>query len=40
MGYDQQAKTYKLYNPISGKILLSRDIQVNENSEWNLVDLK
>ncbi|XP_020233630.1 uncharacterized protein LOC109813787 [Cajanus cajan] len=35
IGYDEKAKSYKLYNPITGKILVSRDVQVDEESEWS-----
>nr|KYP43697.1 Retrovirus-related Pol polyprotein from transposon TNT 1-94 [Cajanus cajan] len=35
IGYDEKAKAYKLYNPVTGKILVSRDVQVDEESEWS-----
>ncbi|EOY04542.1 Uncharacterized protein TCM_019778 [Theobroma cacao] len=34
VGYCSQSKAYKLYNPISGKITISRDVVFNENARW------
>jgi len=40
IGYDEEAKAYKLYNPTIGKVLVSRDVQVDEKNEWNWKDSK
>jgi transposase InsO family protein len=34
VGYDSKSKAYKLYDPISKKIHISRDVQVDEESMW------
>lgn len=35
IGYDGKSKGYKLYNPINGKIVVSRDVEFNEDASWN-----
>jgi len=40
ISYDEEAKAYKLYNPGTCKVLVSQDVQVNEESEWNWEDSK
>jgi len=40
IGYDEKAKSYKLYNLGTCKVVVSRDVQVNEENEWNLEDSK
>ena len=35
VGYSLQSKAYRLYNPISGKIIISRDVIFNEEASWN-----
>ena len=35
VGYDARAKGYKLYNPINGKIVISRDVVFDEESSWD-----
>jgi hypothetical protein len=35
IGYDERSKTYKLYNPIEKKVILSRDVYINEKSGWD-----
>ncbi|KAK4257721.1 hypothetical protein QN277_007276 [Acacia crassicarpa] len=35
IGYDSNSKGYKLYNPNSGKTIISRDVEFNEEEEWN-----
>ena len=35
IGYCTQSKAYKLYNPISKKILARRDVIFNENVSWD-----
>jgi len=32
-GYDEKTKAYKLLNSISKKVMVSRDVQINEASE-------
>jgi len=34
IGYDSSIKGYKLYDPCSGKITISRDVKFNEEREW------
>jgi hypothetical protein len=35
LGMSEESKTYILYNPISGKIVTSRDVVFDENECWN-----
>ena len=35
IGYCTQSKAYKLYNPVSEKILVRRDVIFNENVSWD-----
>jgi hypothetical protein len=35
IGYDEKTKGYKLLDPINKKVMVSRDVQVNEASEWD-----
>jgi len=35
VGYSTQSKAYKLYNPLSGKIVISRNVMFNEDASWN-----
>lgn len=35
IGYDEKTKGYKLLDPISKKVVVSRDVRVNEASEWD-----
>jgi hypothetical protein len=34
-GYSETSKAYRLYNPISKKLILSRDVKFLENQFWN-----
>jgi hypothetical protein len=34
-GYSETSKAYRLYNPITKKLILSRDVQFMENQFWN-----
>jgi hypothetical protein len=34
-GYNETSKAYRLYNPISKKLILSRDVKFLENQFWN-----
>jgi hypothetical protein len=34
-GYSETSKDYRLYNPISKKLILSRDVKFMENQFWN-----
>ena len=33
-GYDQRSKGYKLYNPTTGKVIVSRDVEFDEEDNW------
>jgi transposase InsO family protein len=35
IGYDEKIKGYNLLDPISKKVMVSRDVRVNEASEWD-----
>ena len=35
IGYDEKTKGYKLLDPISKMVIVSRDVRVNEASEWD-----
>jgi len=35
VGYDTQSKGYKLYNPSNGKVVVSRDVEFDEEVMWN-----
>jgi hypothetical protein len=35
IGYDSSSKGYKLYNPNFGKIVISRDVEFNEEDLWD-----
>ena len=34
IGYNEKTKAYRLFNPIIKKVIMSRDVQVDEESEW------
>ncbi|WVY91926.1 hypothetical protein V8G54_037440 [Vigna mungo] len=41
IGYDKNSKAYKLFDPINKKVVVSRDVHVEETKEWcwsNLVE--
>ncbi|KAL0451614.1 UNVERIFIED_CONTAM: Retrovirus-related Pol polyprotein from transposon TNT 1-94 [Sesamum latifolium] len=40
IGYDQNSKGYKLYNPSNGKIEISRDVEFDEEGVWEWNDQK
>ncbi|XP_039115486.1 uncharacterized protein LOC120250711 [Dioscorea cayenensis subsp. rotundata] len=33
-GYSSESKAYKLFNPVTGKIIISRDVVFHEGSRW------
>ena len=35
LGVSAESKAYRLYNPITKKICISRDVVCDENSSWN-----
>lgn len=35
LGVSEHSKAYKLYNPITKKIVISRDVVFNEENTWN-----
>ncbi|KAK2976697.1 hypothetical protein RJ640_013953 [Escallonia rubra] len=38
IGYSQQSKGYKLYNPVDKKMKVSRDVTFDEKSSWDRTD--
>jgi hypothetical protein len=34
-GYSETSKSYRLYNPISKKLILNKDVKFMENQFWN-----
>ncbi|KAH0729493.1 hypothetical protein KY289_000681 [Solanum tuberosum] len=36
--HDPQSKTYRLYNPTSGKVIISRNVVFNEEAAWEWND--
>ena len=40
VGYSEDTKAYKLYDPITRKVIISRDVQFVENESWDgIVDI-
>jgi len=35
IGYDEMIKAYKLLDPINQKVIVSRDVRVDEANEWS-----
>jgi hypothetical protein len=35
VGYSSSSKAYKVYQPQTGKIIVSRDVFFNEEEKWN-----
>ena len=35
VGYSEDTKSYKLYNPIANKVIISRDVQIIKNESWD-----
>ena len=35
VGYSPQSKAYKLYNPVSEKVIISRDVVFHETARWD-----
>ena len=35
IGYDEKTKGYMLFDPISKKVIVSRDVRINEASKWD-----
>ena len=35
VGYDKQSKGYKIYNPITGKVVVSRNVEFDEEEAWD-----
>ncbi|CAH9074818.1 unnamed protein product [Cuscuta europaea] len=35
IGYDKHSKGYKLYNPVTKKIIVSRNVQFDEEASWD-----
>ncbi|GKG51123.1 retrovirus-related pol polyprotein from transposon TNT 1-94, partial [Tanacetum coccineum] len=33
--YDKQSKGYKLYNPVTRKVVVSRDVEFEEEGSWD-----
>ena len=40
VGYSEDTKAYKLYDPVTRKVIISRDVQFIENESWDgIVDI-
>jgi hypothetical protein len=39
-GYDEKTKAFKLFDPIEKKVIVSRDVHVNEASAWDWTNHK
>jgi hypothetical protein len=35
IGYSEKSKAYKLYDPIEKKLVISRDVELNEEARWD-----
>ena len=35
IGYSLQSKAYRLYNPVSGKVIINRNVMFDERASWN-----
>ena len=35
VGYSENTKAYKLYDPVTRKVIISRDVQFVENESWD-----
>lgn len=35
IGYSLQSKAYRLYNPVSGKVIINRNVVFDEKTSWN-----
>jgi hypothetical protein len=35
IGYSEKSKAYKLYYPIEKKVVISKDIELNEEAHWD-----
>ena len=35
VGYNEDSRAYKLYNPITQKYVISRDVQFKEDEAWD-----
>ena len=40
IGYSEESKAYRLYNPISKKLIISRDVRFEEEASWDGNDNK
>nr|GEU57261.1 retrovirus-related Pol polyprotein from transposon TNT 1-94 [Tanacetum cinerariifolium] len=40
IGNSKQSKGYKLYDPVNGKSLISRDVMFNEEESWNFTSME
>ena len=38
LGVSESSKPYKLYNPMTKRLVISRDVVFNEESKWNWID--
>ena len=38
IGYNEESKAYKLYNPLTKKVVVSRDVVLNEEEVWSQND--
>ena len=40
VGYSVETKGYRLYNPLTKKLIISRDVVFDEKSAWNWSDMQ
>ena len=39
VGYDEKSKAYKLFDPVNNKVVVSRDVHVEETKAWSWSNL-
>ena len=39
IGYNEESKAYKLYNPLTNKVVVSRDVIFSEDESWGWNDV-
>ena len=39
IGYNEESKAYKLYNPLTNRVVVSRDVIFSEDESWGWNDV-